>query len=108
MDFAAGVGAAGTMEYKYLYQTKENENREGVVKAASRADAYAVLRKKGIRPYRLIGDDPPKWRRPAAFAAAAAVAAVLTVPAAMARRALLPAKTPTGCWVLKARLPTRR
>ena len=47
------------MEYKYLYQTKENENREGVVKAASRADAYAVLRKKGIRPYRLIGDDPP-------------------------------------------------
>ena len=73
------------MEYKYLYQTKENENREGVVKAASRADAYAVLRKKGIRPYRLIGDDPPKWRRPAAIASAAAFVAAAAAGIAIYR-----------------------
>ena len=74
------------MEYKYLYQTKENENREGVVKAASRADAYAVLRKKGIRPYRLIGDDPPKWRRPATIASAAAAVAAAAAALAVALR----------------------
>jgi hypothetical protein len=49
------------MKYKYLYQTSENENREGWIKAPSRAEAYALLRKEGIRPYRLIGNDPKKW-----------------------------------------------
>lgn len=49
------------MKYKYLYQTSENENREGWIKAPSRAEAYARLRKEGIRPYRLIGNDPKKW-----------------------------------------------
>ena len=80
------------MEYRYLYQTKDNENREGTVKAASRADAYAVLRKQGIRPYRLIGDDPPKWRRPAAFATAAAILAVVLAALALALRP--PASSP--------------
>jgi len=74
------------MEYKYLYQTKDNENREGTVKAASRADAYAVLRKQGIRPYRLIGDDPPKWRRPAGFAVAALALAAVAAALALAFR----------------------
>lgn len=50
------------MTYVYLYQTKENENRKGEIKAKNRAEAYAALRKKGIRPYRLIGDDPVNWR----------------------------------------------
>lgn len=50
------------MTYVYLYQTKENENRRGEIKAKNRAEAYAALRKKGIRPYRVIGDDPPKWK----------------------------------------------
>lgn len=50
------------MTYQYLYQTKENENRRGEIKARNRAEAYAALRRRGIRPYRLIGDDPINWR----------------------------------------------
>ena len=50
------------MKYKYFYQTKTNENREGEIRAANRAEAYAALRKQGIRPYRVVGDDPLPWR----------------------------------------------
>ena len=50
------------LKYKYLYQTKDNENREGWIVAANRAEAYAALRRQGIRPYRVIGDDPWNWR----------------------------------------------
>ncbi len=32
------------------------------VVARNRADAYARLRKMGVRPYRVIGDDPWNWR----------------------------------------------
>ena len=48
--------------FKYLYQDKTNVNRAGEIKARSRAEAYALLRKQGIRPYRVIGDDPWNWR----------------------------------------------
>ena len=69
------------MKYRYLYQTKDNENKEGWIKAKSRENAYAELRKAGIRPYRVIGDDPLNWKPYAAGAAivllAAALAAVL-------------------------------
>jgi len=71
------------VKYRYFYQTKENENREGWIKARSRENAYALLRKSGIRPYRLIGDDPVNWRPYAAGGAIAvlalALAAVLVV-----------------------------
>ena len=50
------------MKYEYFYQTSANENRSGFVKAKNRADAYALLRKQGIRPYRLKGDDPFNWQ----------------------------------------------
>ena len=71
------------MKYKYLYQTSENRNLEGWISAPNRAEAYAALRKRGIRPYRLVGDDPPAWRRPAALALAAfAVAAAAAALAA--------------------------
>lgn len=65
------------MKYKYLYQTRNNENREGEITAANRAEAYAALRKQGIRPYRVIGDDPSPWRRRGAFAALAAAIALV-------------------------------
>ena len=69
------------MKYRYLYQTKENENKEGWIKARSRENAYALLRKSGIRPYRLIGEDPLNWKPYTAAAAivslAVALAAVL-------------------------------
>lgn len=50
------------MKYRYLYQNKQNQNCEGEIDAANRADAYTRLRKAGIRPYRVIGDDPFDWR----------------------------------------------
>lgn len=50
------------MVYQYYYQTSKNENRTGTIKARSRADAYALLRKQGIRPYRVAGDDPVRWQ----------------------------------------------
>lgn len=50
------------MKYTYYYQTKDNENRTGEIKARDRADAYTQLRKQGIRPYRVVGDDPVNWR----------------------------------------------
>lgn len=50
------------MKYKYLYQDRENRNLEGEIDARDRADAYLRLRKQGIRPYRVIGDNPWNWR----------------------------------------------
>ena len=50
------------MKYAYLYQDRENNNLRGEIVAHNRAEAYANLRKQGIRPYRLIGDDPWDWR----------------------------------------------
>lgn len=49
------------MKYEYFYQTRQNENRTGWIKARNRAEAYASLRKQGIRPYRVVGDDPVEW-----------------------------------------------
>lgn len=51
------------MKYTYYYQTRDNENRSGEIRARDRADAYTQLRKQGIRPYRVVGDDPAKWHR---------------------------------------------
>ena len=50
------------LKYKYLYQDKQNVSHEGEIAARDRADAYTRLRKQGIRPYRVIGDDPWNWR----------------------------------------------
>ena len=50
------------MKYKYLYQDRKNRNLEGEIAARNRDEAYRLLRKQGIRPYRLIGDDPWNWR----------------------------------------------
>ena len=50
------------MKYRYLYQDRENNNLEGEIAARDRDEAYRLLRKQGIRPYRVIGDDPWNWR----------------------------------------------
>ncbi|MGN0855350.1 MAG: hypothetical protein ACI4R9_07515 [Kiritimatiellia bacterium] len=50
------------MKYQYFYQTKENENRSGWIQARDRADAYTRLRKQGLRPYRIKGEDPIRWQ----------------------------------------------
>jgi len=67
------------MKYQYFYQTKANENRSGWIKARDRENAYTLLRKQGIRPYRIVGDDPLNWRPWAIGAVIAALAAALAV-----------------------------
>ena len=68
------------MKYRYFYQTKDNENKEGWIKAKSRENAYALLRKSGIRPYRVVGDDPVNWKP---YAAGTAIVLLATALAAM-------------------------
>jgi len=50
------------LKYKYLYQDRKNNNLEGEIVAKNRDEAYRLLRQQGIRPYRVIGDDPWNWR----------------------------------------------
>lgn len=65
--------------YKYLYQDRENRNCEGDIKARNRAEAYMLLRKRGIRPYRVIGDDPRNWKPWAVAIGYAVMMAVIVV-----------------------------
>lgn len=51
------------MKYQYFYQTKGNEERSGWIAAKNRQDAFTQLRHQGVKPYKLIGDDPVAWRR---------------------------------------------
>jgi len=74
------------LKYRYLYQTSENENREGEIRAYNRARAYALLRQQGIRPYRLIGDDPPGWLPWGAAALAALLIAGLVTALVVERK----------------------
>ena len=67
-----------TLTYKYLYQDKANQNLEGEIVAKNRDEAYKLLRKQGIRPYRVIGDDPWNWR-PWAISAAFVILSVAFV-----------------------------
>ena len=72
------------MTYTYLYQDRNNESHEGEIKARSREKAYALLRKQGIRPYRIIGDDPWNWRPWAISAGYVVLAVGLAVVGAIA------------------------
>lgn len=67
------------MVYKYLYQDRENKTHEGEIKARDRAEAYTLLRKQKIRPYRVIGDDPFNWRPWAIAISYAVLLAVIAV-----------------------------
>ena len=67
------------LKYKYLYQDRENNNLEGEIVARDRDEAYRLLRKQGIRPYRVIGDDPWNWRPWAISAGYVILSAALVV-----------------------------
>ena len=67
------------LKYRYLYQDSANATHEGVISARDRADAYTRLRKQGIRPYRVIGDDPWNWRPWAVSAGYLILSAALVV-----------------------------
>lgn len=75
------------MKYQYFYQTKTNENRSGWIKARNRESAYTLLRKQGIRPYRIVGDDPINWRPWAIGALVAALSVALAFALVAAKRA---------------------
>ena len=97
------------MKYRYLYQDKANRNLSGEIEARNRADAYAKLRKAGIRPYRVIGDDPFDWR-PLAFWTAICIAlaslvyaGVVTARYVDAPRAGFAALTPAEAAAFRAR-----
>lgn len=66
------------MKYTYLYQDKSNRNCSGEIEARNRADAYARIRKTGIRPYRVIGEDPYDWR-PLIFWGAISIATLMVL-----------------------------
>lgn len=65
------------MKYRYYYQTRENENREGVIAAKDRNDAYSQLRKQGIKPIKVVGRDPIRWKPWSAVVVLGAAVAVL-------------------------------
>ena len=68
------------MKYTYLYQNKSNQNCSGEIEARNRADAYTKIRKMGIRPYRVIGDDPFDWQ-PIVFWGVISVAVLVVIVA---------------------------
>ena len=42
------------MKFRYEYKTHENEPRSGEIAAASRSAVYEVLKKQGVRPYKVV------------------------------------------------------
>ena len=50
------------MKYRYFYQSKKNENLDGWITARNRDEAYAMLRKQGIKPYKVLGRNPLPWK----------------------------------------------
>lgn len=80
------------MKYHYYYQTRQNENREGIITAKDRNDAYSQLKKLGIKPFKLIGRDPLRWKPWAIIAVLALIAVVLCY--LLIQNAALPQKLP--------------
>ena len=86
------------MKYRYFYQTKDNENKEGWIKAKSRENAYALLRKSGIRPYRVVGDDPVNWKPYAAGSAIVLLATALAATLLLGREGAAPRRRGCSTW----------
>lgn len=66
------------MKYRYLYQSRDNKSCEGVITAKDRNDAYNLLRKQGIKPYKVIGRNPIAWKRWTAIGVLGAAVAALS------------------------------
>lgn len=67
------------MKYHYFYQAGNNRSFEGEIVARNRNDAYTQLRKRGIKPYKMYGNDPVAWKRWAAIGGLAIVVVFLLV-----------------------------
>ncbi len=51
------------MRYHYFYQSAKNENFDGWMTAKDRNDVYAQLKKRGIKPFKVLGRDPIGLKR---------------------------------------------
>lgn len=80
------------MKYRYYYQTRQNENREGIITAKDRNDAYSQLKKLGIKPFKVVGRDPLRWKPWATAAFLALIALILA--ALLVQNAALPQELP--------------
>jgi len=67
------------MRYHYFYQTSKNESLDGWLAAKDRNDAYAQLRKRGIKPYKLVGRNPVAWKRWTAIGVLGMAVAALSI-----------------------------
>lgn len=67
------------MKYHYYYQTRENKSRDAWINARDRNEVYAILKKSGIRPYKVIGRNPFAWKRWTAIAVLSVVCIGLSI-----------------------------
>ena len=67
------------MRYHYFYQSRENKTCDDWIEAKNRDDAYALLRKRGIKPFKVLGRNPYAWKRWTAIGVLAALVAVLAL-----------------------------
>ena len=81
------------MRYHYFYQTSKNESVNAWIDARDRNDAYTQLRKRRIKPYKLLGRNPIAWKRWAAIGILSGIVAVLSVIQLMSR-VVLPQEEP--------------
>jgi len=83
------------MTFDYCYKTSDGQRHEGTVDAPGRDEAFAALRRQGIRPIRLSGaeDRRPaggRWQMRLAVAVLSAAVVLLAVMLYRARRASPP------------------
>lgn len=67
------------MKYHYFYQSRDNKSLDDWIDAKDRNEAYSLLRKRGIKPYKLLGRNPLPWKRWTAIAILCVVVAVLSI-----------------------------
>lgn len=84
------------MKYQYFYQNKKNENISDWIVAKDRADAYAQLKKRGIKPFKLIGKNPLPWKRWAAIGVLSISLVVAIGYIALSPREMITTVTPTS------------
>lgn len=77
------------MKYHYFYQDKTNTSLEGWLEARDRNDAYKRLRSQGIKPYKLIGNNPIAWKRWTAIAVLTVACVGFAIYAYHARKAVV-------------------
>lgn len=78
------------MKYHYFYQSKKNENLDGWIVAKNRDDAYAQLKKQGIKPFKVLGRNPIGWKRWAAITVSTLAAVYFFWAWRTARKAAVP------------------